>query len=75
MLKLTGKCELGENTDEMVLCAALEWPQSRVIARSHKEPRIGETGKLCIESCSGVSTLVAVPIATLTGQGDGKPNY
>ena len=36
----------------------LDRPQSRVIARSHKELLSGETGTLCIESCSGVSILV-----------------
>ena len=49
--------------------------KSRVIARSHKELCSGKTGKLCIETCSGVSTLAADPIAVLIGQSDSKPNY
>ena len=40
-----------------------------------KEPRSRETGKLCIESLSGVSILVTAPIDALIGQSDGKLNY
>ena len=60
---------------ELLVPCILNCPQSRMIVRSHKERRSGETDTLCIESCSSVSTLVAVLIATLIGQSDGKPNY
>ena len=35
----------------------------------------GETGTLCRESSSNVSTLISVPISALIGQSDYKPNY
>ena len=43
-----------------------DWLQSRVIARSYKEPHSGEAGKLCTER---------VTIAALIGQIDGKQHY
>ena len=57
------------------ICSILNVPmtrqtglQSRVTAKSHKEPYSGETGKLCTESCSGVSILVTSQISALIGQ-------
>ena len=50
----------------------LDWPpvlSDRQVLRSR------ETGKLCTESCSDVSTLVTARMAALIGQGDSKPNY
>ena len=35
----------------------LDWPQSRLSVRSHKELLSGETYKLCIESCAGDSSV------------------
>ena len=54
---------------------SLDWPPVSSDHQVPQEPHSSETGKLCIESCSGVSTLVAVSIATLIGQSNDKPNY
>ena len=48
----------------------IDWPP---VSSGRQVPQ--RAGKLCVESCSGVSILVTAPISALIGQSDGKPNY